>query len=70
MSDEEKPSGSSLYRGPSGDKRDKRERNRDGDQPRGVLNQDGGAGHDSPWSSLSWIRAFNWAALFACQVLD
>ena len=29
MSDEEKPSGSSLYRGPSGDKRDKRERTRD-----------------------------------------
>ena len=31
MSDEEKPSGSSLYRGPSGDKRDKRERARDRD---------------------------------------
>ncbi len=29
MSDEEKPTGSSLYRGPSGDKRDKRERARD-----------------------------------------
>jgi len=29
MSDEEKPTGSSLYRGPSGDKRDKRERTRD-----------------------------------------
>lgn len=31
MSDEDKPSGSSLYRGPSGDKRDKRERARDRD---------------------------------------
>lgn len=29
MSDEEKPAGSSLYRGPAGDKRDKRERERD-----------------------------------------
>lgn len=34
MSDEEKPSGSSLYRGPSGDKRDKRERTRDREQGR------------------------------------
>jgi RNA methyltransferase, TrmH family len=35
MSDEEKPSGSSLYRGPSGDKRDKRERMRDRHQDSG-----------------------------------
>lgn len=39
MSDEEKPSGSSLYRGPSGDKRDKRERTRDREQGRAPESQ-------------------------------
>jgi len=39
MSDEEKTSGSSLYRGPSGDKRDKRERTRDREQGRGPEGQ-------------------------------
>lgn len=45
MSDDEKPSGSSLYRGPSGDRRDKRERNRDREQGREPENH--GRGYQS-----------------------
>lgn len=45
MSDEEKPTGSSLYRGPSGDKRDKRERTRDRENANAHTNQ--GRGYQS-----------------------
>ena len=48
MSDEEKPSGSSLYRGPSGDKRDKRERTRDRENANTGRGHQGERPHSTP----------------------